>query len=122
MRSVLVILAAVLIVPLFTLGVLYARGGKVVVVHNSGASSLEAQVRGESQGYVENTDKRTVHAGSWDWMIFFPRIAGPLALHCVDGGGLSLTQLGPNAPPRFLYASVTLQGCGHVAQRSGWGL
>ena len=122
MRFALGLIAAVLAVPLLTLAVLYACAGKVVVLHDTGPQSFEAYVHSEDGPYFENTDRRRVKAGSWDWLIFFPKIKGPLSLRCVDGGGRSSVPIGPLAPPRFLYASVTLKGCGHVVSRSGFGL
>ncbi|GEM_PF-4291775 len=122
MRTVLSILIVVLAIPLATFAVLWLRDGKVLVVHNTGTASFEVTGRTENGPTVEYTDKRVVPAGKWDWMIFFPKMQGAMHLRCIDGGGLSTVQLGPDAPTRFLYSNVTLQGCGHVEHKSGFTL
>jgi hypothetical protein len=122
MRTLLSILIVVLAIPLATFVVLWIREGKVLVVHNTGTGSFEVTGRVENGADVENTDKRVVPAGGWDWMIFFPKTKAAMHLRCIDGSGLSTIELGPDAPTRFLYSNVTLQGCGHVEQKSGFSL
>ena len=122
MKTFLSILIVVFALPLATFAVLWLKGGKVLIVHNTGTASFEVTGRIDNGPEVENTDKRVVAAGQWDWLIFFPQTKGAMHLRCIDGAGLSTIQLGPDAPSRFLYSNVSLQGCGRVEKKSGFTL
>jgi hypothetical protein len=122
MKSVLIVLVAVFAIPLLTLATLYVRGGKVVIVHNDGTASFETSQMIGSDAYMERTPSRVVQPKDYTWIMFYPHLKGPLKLRCVDGGGLSLIQLGPDAPTAMLYADVTLAGCSHLVKRSGFSL
>jgi hypothetical protein len=120
MKTVLIVLAVVLTIPLLTAATLYLRGGKVVIVRNAGAAGFETSAMIKVDGFDERTPTEVLDAGKTTWFMFYPKLKGPLQLRCVDSGGLSLIQLGPLAPTRLLYADVTLNGCRNLVKRSGF--
>ena len=120
MKTVLTVFVVVFAIPLLTLASLYVRGGKVVIVHNDGTASFETSQMIEVDTFMEKTPSRVVQPKDYVWIMFYPHLKGPLKLRCVDGGGLSLIQLGPDAPTAMLYANVTLAGCSHLVKRSGF--
>lgn len=122
MKSLLIVLAVVFTIPLLTLATLYVRGGKVVVVHNTGQASFETAAMISVDGYDERTPVKTLDAGKITWFMFYPKLKGPLQLRCVDGSGLALIQLGPLKPTRLLHADVTLNGCHELVKRGGFDL
>lgn len=122
MKTVLTVFLIVFAIPLLTLASLYVRGGKVVIVHNDGTASFETSQMIEVDTFMEKTPSRVVQPKDYVWIMFYPHLKGPLKLRCVDGGGLSLIQLGPDAPTAMLYADVTLDGCSHLVKRSGFSL
>jgi hypothetical protein len=122
MKTALVVFAVLFGIPLLTLATLYVRGGKVVIVHNDGTASFETSQMISIDGFMEKTPSEVVQPKDYTWIMFYPHLKGPLKLRCVDGSGLSLIQLGPDAPTAMLYANVTLDGCGHLVKRSGFSL
>ena len=120
-RSMLVIAAAVLTIPLIALAVLWLRAGKVVIVHNSGSASVELTEMINDGTYVEHTDTTTLEGGRTTWLYFFPKIKGPLVLRCVGGGNFATISLGID-PSRLLFSSLDLDSCNRVVRRSGFTL
>jgi hypothetical protein len=120
MKSLLIAFAVVFTIPLLTLGSLYLRSGKVVIVHNAGATSFETSTMIEVDGYREKTESRTVEPNGYVWLFFYPHLKGQMRIRCVDGKGLALISPGPDDRARMLYADVTLDGCSRVVSRSGF--
>ncbi|MBV9991189.1 MAG: hypothetical protein JOZ72_07830 [Alphaproteobacteria bacterium] len=120
-RSILVVVAVVLAIPLLALLVLWLRAGKVVVVQNVGSTGIEVTETISDGNYVEHTDATVLGPGKTTWLYFFPKIKGPLLLRCVGAGSSARVSLGID-PGRFLYSNVTLDGCDRVVRRSGFTL
>ena len=120
-RSIFVVVAVVLAVPLLALLVLWLRAGKVVVVQNIGTTGVEVTETISDGNYVEHTDTTVLGPGKTTWLYFFPKIKGPLLLRCVGAGSSARLSLGLD-PGRLLYSSVTLDSCNRVVRRSGFTL
>jgi hypothetical protein len=121
MRAVLIVAAVVLTIPLLTLAVLYARAGKVVIVRNQGASSIEIGEMISDGLYVERTDRKVLPAGETTWSFFFPKTKGALKLSCVGGGTTATISLGVQ-PSKLLFSRVVLDGCNRIVSRSAFAL
>ncbi|HWA89254.1 MAG TPA: hypothetical protein VG889_04420 [Rhizomicrobium sp.] len=122
MKAVLIALVAIFAIPLLTLGSLYLRAGKVVIVRNAGAASFETSETIEVGGYREKTDTRTVQPGDTAWLFFYPHLKGRVRIRCVDADGLALISPGPNDTARMLFTDVTLDGCRRIVARRGFAL
>ena len=120
MKTFLITLAVLFTIPLLTLGSLYLRSGKVVIVHNAGATSFETSTMIEVDGYREKTESRAVAPGDTVWLFFYPHLKGQMRIRCVDSSGLALISPGPDDRARMLYANVVLDGCNRVVSRSGF--
>lgn len=122
MKTLLIVLAAIFTIPLLTLGTLYLRSGKIVIVHNAGAASFETSTMIQVGDYREKTESRTVAPKDYVWLMFYPRLKGRVRIRCIDGNGLALISPGPNDEARMLFADITLDGCGRLVSRRGFTL
>lgn len=123
MRSLrLLILAgmAVLAIPVSAVAVLDWRAGKIVIVHNKGAQSIQISETITDGAYVERSEPKVVAAGGSAWFYFFPKLkTGVVKLRCGGGGSYAIISLG-NRRSGFLLSNVTLNSCSDVISRSNF--
>jgi hypothetical protein len=117
MRSALTVAAIILAIPLLFIATLYARGGKFIVVQNSGNADIAVSAMDASGAYIESTESRTVRANGLTWIIFFPQLNGALSLRCIDRQDFRFYSIGPGNATSFMFSKVTLNGCGKLLKQ-----
>ena len=111
LRTVLLLAAVALSIPLFVLLMMYLSGGKLAIVRNDGTQSVAVQAVVHNGVAVERTTAKAIQPHGLGWIVFFPRLEGGLTIFCRASTAFATRAISSVAEGTPAYSSATFASC-----------